>query len=124
VKPSISDAEAQVMGVLWDAARALSADAVAAQLPASTGWQMSTVKTLLGRLVAKQAASATPDGRRHLYAPLLKRQDWQAAQSGHLLDRLFDGRLAPLVAHFAATRKLSPEDRAALAQLLKEQDGA
>jgi BlaI family penicillinase repressor len=62
-----------------------------------------------------------PDGRRFLYAPLLQRQDWLAEQSTGLLDRLFGGRLAPLVAQFASTRRLSREDRAALEQLLKEQ---
>lgn len=116
----ISDAEAQVMEVLW-AEQPLSADEVALRLQGRVDWQLSTVKTLLGRLLAKGAVEADKDGRRFLYRPLLARQDWVAQQSGNLLDRLFGGQLAPLVAQFSSQRKLTAADRAALEQLLKEQ---
>jgi predicted transcriptional regulator len=119
----ISDAEAEVMAVLW-CEQPLSAEEVAARLQGRTDrpdWQLSTVKTLLGRLLAKGAVGADKDGRRFLYRPLLAREDWVAQQSSSLLDRLFGGQLAPLVAQFSARRKLSAEDRAALQKLLKEQ---
>jgi len=118
----ISDAEAQVMEVLWTE-QPLSADEVATRLTGKVAWQLSTVKTLLGRLLAKGAVAADKDGRRFLYRPLLARQDWVAQQSRSLLDRLFGGQLAPLVAQFSAQRKLTAADRAALEKLLKEQDG-
>lgn len=119
----ISDAEAQVMEILWRE-QPLSADEVAARLaglPGAPDWQLSTIKTLLGRLMAKQAVAAHKDGRRFLYRPVLQRADWVAQQSGSLLDRLFGGQLAPLVAQFSSQRKLTAEDRAALAKILKEQ---
>lgn len=119
----ISDAEAQVMEVLWvePPPQGLSADEVAARLAGKVDWQLSTVKTLLGRLMAKGAVAADKDGRRFLYRPLLAREDWVAQQSGSLLDRLFGGQLAPLVAQFGAQRKLTAADRAALQKLLEEQ---
>lgn len=121
--PAISDAEAQVMDVLWEFAPQ-AADDIARALAGKQDWQLSTVKTLLGRLLQKGAVSAEPDGRRFLYSPLLQRQDWLRAQSVGLLDRWFGGQLAPLVAQFSAQRKLSPQDRAALKKLLKEQGDA
>lgn len=122
----ISDAEAQVMEVLW-AEQPLSAEEVAARLQgrARTDWQLSTVKTLLGRLLTKGALAADKDGRRFLYRPLLAREAWVAQQSGSLLERLMGlcgGQLAPLVAQFSAQRKLTAADRAALEQLLREQN--
>jgi BlaI family transcriptional regulator, penicillinase repressor len=120
MSPSVSDAEAQVMEVLWQRSPQ-AADDVARALAGKQDWQLSTVKTLLGRLVQKGAVSAAPDGRRFLYSPLLQRHDWVGAQSVGLLDRLFGGQLAPLVAQFSAQRKLSPQDRAALKKLLQEQ---
>ena len=54
--------------------------------------------------------------------PLLQREDWVGSQSIGLLDRLFGGQLAPLVAQFSSQRKLSAADRAALKKLL-EDDG-
>jgi len=53
---------------------------------------------------------------------MVKREDWVLAESRGLLERLFDGRVAPLVAHFSAHRKLSKKDVAELRKLLEEID--
>ncbi|MEK8047410.1 BlaI/MecI/CopY family transcriptional regulator [Ideonella margarita] len=118
--PPISDAESHVMEQLWQSAPQAAED-LAATLGASQGWQPSTVKTLLNRLLQKGAVSAERDGRRFLYSPLVERQAWLGSQSISLIDRLFGGGLAPLVAQFASQRKLSKADVAALKALLKEQ---
>ena len=89
-------------------------------MSATQGWQPSTVKTLLNRLLHKGAISAERDGRRFLYSVVLERDAWQRSQSVSLIDRLFGGRLAPLVAQFASQRKLSKTDITALKALLKE----
>jgi predicted transcriptional regulator len=117
----ISDAESQVMEVLWER-HPLSADEVVATLAERTDWQEPTVKTLLNRLLKKRAIAAQRDGRRYLYRPLLKREDYVHVASKNLLDRLFDGRVAPLVAHFSERRKLSKKDIAELKRLIEEID--
>ncbi|MBB5206013.1 putative transcriptional regulator [Inhella inkyongensis] len=121
MKPSISEAEAQVMELLWQRAPQ-SADDIAAALAGQQDWQLATIKTLLNRLLNKGAIAADKDGRRYLYRPLLAREDWVGSQSISLLDRLFGGQLAPLVAQFSSQRKLSAADRAALRKLLDQQD--
>ncbi len=117
----ISEAESIVMDVLWRQ-QPLAAEDVVAALAVSKQWQEPTIKTLLNRLLKKGAISATKDGRRYLYAPVLQREDWISDQSVGLLDRLFDGRVAPLVAHFSAHRKLSAADVDQLRELLAEID--
>ena len=119
----ISDAEAQVMQVLWER-NPRSADEVVAALASSTDWAEPTVKTLLNRLLNKGAIEATREGRRYLYSPVLAREAWVAQQSEGLLQRLFDGRVAPLVAHFSRHRKLDRSDIAALRKLIEEIDHA
>jgi BlaI family transcriptional regulator, penicillinase repressor len=116
---AISDAESVVMEVLWRE-HPLSADEVVSVLAETTDWQEPTVKTLLNRLLKKSAISAARDGRRYLYRPLLKREDYIHAESKSLLDRLFDGRVAPLVAHFSERRKLTRKDLDELKLLIKE----
>jgi BlaI family penicillinase repressor len=116
----ISEAEAQVMEVLWRQ-HPLGADEICTALAAQQ-WQDATVKTLLNRLLNKGAISAEKDGRRYLYAPLLKREQWLASESKGFLDRMFDGRVAPLVAHFSRHRKLSKTDLADLKRLIEELD--
>ena len=117
----ISDAEAVVMDVLWKRSP-LSAEDVVASLSSRQDWQEATVKTLLNRLLKKGAIDAEKDGRRYLYAPVLQREAWVQGESESLLDRVFGGRVAPLVAHFSEQRKLSRKDIAELRKLLEEID--
>jgi len=115
----ISEAEAQVMEVLW-VTSPLSTEDIAAALQGHQGWQLATIKTLLNRLLNKGAISAQKDGRRYLYSPLLQRSAWVDEQASGLLDRLFGGSLAPLVAQFTSQRKLKAADLAAIKKLLKD----
>lgn len=119
--PPISESEAKVMDVLWQTQPA-TAEQIFAQLQSSKGWHVSTVKTLLGRLVKKNAIATDSDGRRFLYRPLLSRDVYVSLESRSLLDRLFGGKVAPLVSHFAEQRKLSKRDIAELRRLLDELD--
>lgn len=114
----ISEAEAAVMAVLWEA-QPLTAQDVADRVPAERGWSANTVKTLLARLVAKRAVAHEADGRRYLYRPLLARADFLAGESRRLIDRFFGGRVTPLVAHLAERDALSAEEIAEIEALLK-----
>jgi predicted transcriptional regulator len=121
-RSTISDAEAHVMDVLWRAPTPLGAEQIVDALSGTRQWQAATVKTLLNRLLNKGAIAAHKDGRRFLYHAVLTRDDWLAAESGGLLDRLFGGRVAPLVAYFGSQRKLSRADIEELRKLIDEFD--
>ncbi|MFZ6766587.1 BlaI/MecI/CopY family transcriptional regulator [Undibacterium sp. Di26W] len=116
---AISEAEAIVMEALWKK-KPLSAEEVFAAVLDQQEWQEATVKTLLNRLLKKGAIQAEKDGRRFLYTPLLKREQWIQSESKGFLDRMFDGRIAPLVAHFSQQKKLSKQDIAELKRLIEE----
>lgn len=119
--PSISEAESIVMAVLWRSSPITTEDVVTA-LKDQQAWQEPTIKTLLNRLLKKGAITARKDGRRYLYSPLLRREQWLSSESTGLLDRLFDGRIAPFVAHFSKQRKLTKRDIADLKRLIEELD--
>jgi predicted transcriptional regulator len=119
---SISAAESEVMKVLWQRRTPMATEDVIAALPDPEKWQASTVKTLLNRLLKKGAIKARKDGRRYLYSTAIAQEQWMSDESMGLLDRLFGGRVAPLVAHFSRTRKLSKKDIAELKQLVQELD--
>ena len=116
---AISEAESQVMEVLWQTSPQAADDIVAA-LAGHHAWQEATVKSLLNRLLKKGAVSALKDGRRYLYSAVLTREQWVGSESMGMLDRLFGGRIAPLVAHFGKHRKLSDTDLADLKRLIGE----
>lgn len=115
----ISDAEHAVMEVLWDEAP-LTANTVAERLETSQSWSLPTVKTLLSRLLAKGALEAAADGRRFLYSPSIERSDYVSGESRRLVDRLFGGRLSPLVAHLAEQEALTARDISEIEALLAE----
>ncbi len=118
--PRLTDAEWEVMRVLWRAARPLAATEAAAALEGSTGWGAATVKTLLNRLLKKGALHFEKEGKAYLYLPAFAEGAFQAAAADTFLERVFDGSLSPLLAHFAATRRLSRTELEELEQLLRK----
>lgn len=114
----ISEAEQAVMEALW-VRSPLTANEVADAVAPSRGWSLPTVKTLLARLVAKQAVATKPDGRRFLYTPRVARADFAAGESRRLVDRLFGGSAAGLFAHLAEAEALSDQDLTQIEALLK-----
>jgi predicted transcriptional regulator len=117
----ISSAESQVMEILWDEAPRTT-DQIVEVAVARHGWGAATVKTLINRLLKKKALKSERVEGRTLYRPLLTREDYVATESQSLLDRLFDGQLTPLVAHYAGRQGLTAEDRARLKALIDEID--
>ncbi|MDM7956778.1 BlaI/MecI/CopY family transcriptional regulator [Blastomonas sp.] len=115
----ISDAEHAVMEVLWQRSPMTAAD-VADALADARDWTLQTVKTLLSRLANKGAVSYQQDGRRYLYTPILAREDYVGDESRRLVDRLFGGRAAPLIAHLAEQQKFTAEDLAEIERLIGE----
>ncbi len=116
----ITDAELDVMEALWGAAQPLTAAEVSDRIDATRGWSLATVKTMLSRLAAKGVISHREDGRRFLYSPAIQREAYVGNESRRFVERLFGGRLSPLVARLAEGDGLDDEDIAAIEALLKE----
>ena len=116
---NISPAESVVMEILWRK-HAQSAEDIVAALQGKRPWQAPTIKTLLNRLLKKGAITAAKEGRYYLYQPHIERAQYLFTESSGVIDRLFGGRVAPLVAHFSEHRKLSKKDLDALKRLIDE----
>jgi predicted transcriptional regulator len=105
----ISGAESQIMEALWRAGP-LTPDGVVAQVGEANGWAPGTVKTLITRLLRKKAIEGRREDAGYIYRPLISRESYVQSESQGLVDRLFGGEVAPLVAHFAEHRALTPRD--------------
>ena len=114
---AISEAESHVMEVLWRRAPQSSTDIVSTVQSASD-WHKKTIRTLLSRLLTKGAVHAEKDGGCYLYSPTLSREQWQSQESHRLLDRVFNGRLSLLLAHFGEHGYLGAKDILELRRLL------
>ena len=121
----ISKAEFEVLEAIW-LAHPASANDIIDRLNQQKPWHEKTVKTLLNRMVKKGAIDFSKQQRSYLYSPLLERESYTLKESQSLIERLFSGRIAPLVAGFAKTEQLSQTDidelKQVIAQWEKEND--
>lgn len=115
----ITPAEQTVMKVLWSKAN-IGAAEIAAALEGQQDWNIKTIKTLLSRLVEKGALTTQREGRRFLYRPNVEESDYKTREVGQLVDRLFEGRAAPLVAQLVDSRGLSDTDIQELEAIIAE----
>jgi BlaI family penicillinase repressor len=119
--PRISDAEWQVMQVLWTDSP-LTANQIIQQLAPDSRWNPRTIKTMLNRLVNKGALTFEAEGKRYLYRPAVSRDACVRGESRSFLARVFGGKLAPMLAHFVQDTKLSKAEIDRLKQLLDRKD--
>jgi BlaI family penicillinase repressor len=119
----LTKSELRVLEVLWTE-QPLTVGQVIERLQKQHDWHQNTVKTLLTRLLKKKAVARRKDGGRFFYLPLVTREATVTTESERLLNRFFDGRMVPLVAHFADRKKLSDRDIKQIEEILaKLKDG-
>ena len=117
--PSITDAEWEVMNVLWDSAPATAVD-VAERVCGKMNWHPKTVKTLLGRLVKKGVLRYRVEGNAYVYSPAIPRQKFVRKESATFLERVFGGETTPMLGHFVRNAHLSKKDIEELQKILDE----
>ena len=117
--PAITDAEWDVMQVLWEEAPLMANDVVE-RVAARNQWNPRTVKTLLNRLVNKGALRYEAEGKRYRYFPRVTRQECVRRKSRWFLSQVFGGAVGPMLAHFVNEAPLTGEEIRQLRKLLDE----
>jgi BlaI family penicillinase repressor len=117
--PQISDAEWEIMQVIWRQSSITAAETVA-ELGERTGWNHRTIRTLLGRLVRKKAIGFKTLGNRYVYHPLVSRESCVRAESQSFIQKIFCGDTASLLVHFVRHGDLSAEDLLELKKTLMD----
>ena len=118
--PQISDAEWQVMAVIWDRGPSTALEVVAALHDAGHDWHARTIKTMLNRLLTKGALAAHAEGNRYVYRAAVKREACVRQESRSFLDRVFGGDALLAMVHLAQQADLSPAEVDRLKKMLKE----
>jgi BlaI family penicillinase repressor len=117
--PHISDAEWEVMKVLW-AKAPCTANEVIEALEDQTDWKPKTVRTLLNRLAQKQAISYSQENRVYAYFPLVSEDECVKSETESFLKRIYGGAFKPLLVNFLKDDQLSPEDIKELKNILDD----
>lgn len=115
----ISKTELDVLKAIWDHSPA-TAEEIISRLNTSRDWHEKTVKTLLNRLVKKNALGFNKVGRVYEYYALVEKKAYQEKETQSFVHRLFQGRISPLVAGFAKKEDLTKEDIEDLKLLIED----
>lgn len=105
------------MKIVW-AKGQCTANEILEALNSREPWHPKTARTLIGRLVKKRALTYREEGRAYLYRPGISEPEAVAHYSQSFLERVFDGALAPMLAHFVQNQRLSQEDLQQLREVL------
>ena len=105
----ISDSELEVMKLLWQAGDALPVTEIRETLQRTRGWEATTVKTLVSRLVSK---GALRQEKRNVfyYSPLITEREYNAWATDSLIRRLYNGSARELVAALVRSEGLTQQD--------------
>ena len=105
----ISDSELEVMKVLWQAGDALTVTEIRETLQKTRGWEATTVKTLVSRLVTK---GVVRQEKRNVfyYSPLISEEEYNAWATDNLIRKLYNGSARDLVAALVQSEGLSRDD--------------
>jgi len=113
--PPITDAEWEVMNVLWEMSPCTAMDVAEA-----LNRHPKTVKTLLGRLVRKNVLRFREDGNRYVYSAAIPRQRYVRDESASFIDRVFGGETTPALVHFVRSTRMTQEEIDELRRILDE----
>jgi BlaI family penicillinase repressor len=116
--PRISEAEWEVMKVLWADSPMLSSEIVG-KFEDKSSWKPKTIKTLISRLVQKEAIGYREEGRSYFYYPLVSEEECVKAENESFLKRIYGGALKPMLVHFLQDEKLSREEIEELKHILE-----
>lgn len=115
----ISDAEWQIMKVIWKESP-LTAAAIIECLKPETDWSPKTIQTLISRLVKKEALGVNKEGSLYQYYPSVSQEECMHEETTSFLQKVYDGSFHLLLANFVKNQNLTPKEIQELKKLLDE----
>lgn len=116
---SISEAEWQVMRIIWTQ-QPVDSRTIIDYLAESTAWKPATIKTLLGRLVKKDLVSMENDGKKFYYRARVAEEETVRSATADFFERVCSQKLGHTVAELLQEVPLTKEDIQELVQVLAQ----
>lgn len=115
--PQISEAEFEIMRLVWDQAP-VSTNEITERLVQSTDWSPKTIQTLIRRLVTKGALTYEKKGRVFVYTPAVDEDEYLKAKSSSFVEHYFNGDITALVSSYLESEAISESDIESLRDML------
>jgi len=116
----LSQAEWQIMNALWEKHPATARD-IMSRLPQGVTWAYTTLKTMLSRLVEKEAVSEHKQANTSIYEPLVSQRKARLSAFRLLLDQSFNGAMGPLMHFMLQEEKLNDKQKKELIEILQNE---
>lgn len=120
--PQISEAEYEVMKIIWNHAP-INTNEITAYLLETTTWNPKTIHTLIKRLVDKGAITYEKQGRIFVYTPAIKEVDYVSQKSDSFLNRFYHGDITAMLTAYVDTGKLTESEIDTLRAILSRDSG-
>ena len=117
--PQISEAEYEVMKIVWKHA-SINTNEITEKLLQSTNWSPKTIQTLIKRLVTKGALTYEKQSRVFVYTPLVKESEYICQESNSFLNRYYDGDITAMLFAYIENDKLTEPEIETLRSLLSK----
>lgn len=120
IKPmKVANTELIILNVLWQESP-LTIGQIISRAQQIEDWHDNTVKTIVTRLFKKDMLSRAKDGKQFFYSPVIEKSQVINQASESLLSRFFEGKLSPLIAHFAQNQKITDKDIEEIEAILEQ----
>lgn len=119
-KPAVrrlGDLQLQILKILWTRAEATVAE-VHQSVTTREPLAYTTIATMLRKMESRGLVGHRTDGRTFVYRAAVSEDQVTRGMAGHVLDRLFEGRLSDLVQHLLTSREISAAELDRLDQLI------
>lgn len=117
--PQISEAEFEVMKIVWKYAP-ISTNEITDRLVQTTTWSPKTIQTLIKRLVNKGALTYEKQSRVFVYTPLVDQDEYIGQESTSFLNRFYGGNISSMLSAYLDQDKLSETEIHTLRSLLSK----
>ena len=115
--PQISEAEFEVMKIVWESAP-INTNEITERLLKTTSWSAKTIQTLIKRLVTKGALTYEKQGRIFVYTPLVEETEYINHQSSSFLNRFYGGDISAMLSSYIENNQLSETELQHLRSIL------
>jgi len=119
--PKISEAEWDIMKIIWEKSPR-SAQEIIDILITKREWKPKTIKSLISRLVSKEALGFQKSGKTYSYFSLVTKQECASRETKSFLNKVYDGALNPMLLTFIKEKKLTQQEIEELKHILEEKE--
>lgn len=108
--PKISDAEMEVMRIVWEAEKPITSNEILQKQSSGKEWKITTILTLASRLMEKGLLTSSRKGKAHCYSPLVTEVEYKKSQTKTFLESMFGGSIKSFIATLCDGEDVSREE--------------